>query len=65
MPGTIRRYIVASIYYGIGLVLAYFATFAILLQALLKGRKGIVGLYKRGKHDKEPESKSMISGWMV
>jgi len=55
--GIIRRCIVASLYYGVGLFLAYLAVIATFLQAILKGRKGITGLFKRGKHDKEPESK--------
>ena len=61
MASVIRRYIVGSIYYGIGLALAYLAIFGVLLQAIMKGRKGIVGLFKRGKHDIEPESKSDLN----
>ena len=57
MAGVVSRYFSGMILYGVGLLLSGLVVPVVLLRALFGGPKGIIGLFKRGKHDVEPESK--------
>ena len=60
MASTLLRYVGGLLYAGIGLFLTSLVLFATIVRAVFKGRKGIVGLFRRGKHDIEPESKQQF-----